>query len=53
MEIALKQAGVTVRFIRVTDGKRGPNFQLPSGDPRLPDHIGEAVRWFDRHSRAR
>ena len=49
MESALKQAGVTVRFIRVPGGKHGPNFQLPAGDSRLPDHVGEAVRWFDKH----
>lgn len=49
MESALKQAGVTVRFITVPGGKHGPNFQLPAGDPRLPDHAGEAVRWFDAH----
>jgi acetyl esterase/lipase len=47
MEGALKQAGVKVSFIRVPGGKHGPNFQFPAGDPRLPDHIGEAVRWFD------
>ena len=39
MESALKQAGVTVRFIRVPGGKHGPNFQLPAGDPRLPDRF--------------
>ena len=49
MESALKQAGVTVWFIRVPGGKHGPNFQFPAGDPRLPDHMGEAVRWFDAH----
>jgi dipeptidyl aminopeptidase/acylaminoacyl peptidase len=49
MESALKQAGVTVRFIRVPGGKHGPNFQLPAGDPRLPDHMGEAVQWFDAY----
>lgn len=43
-ESALKQAGVAVRFIRVAGGKHGPNFQLPAGDTRLPDHMGEAVR---------
>lgn len=53
MESALTQAGVTVRFIRVAGGKHGPNFRLPAGDPRLPDHMGEAVRWFDRHLKAR
>jgi acetyl esterase/lipase len=51
MESALKQAGVTVRFVRVPGGAHGPNFRLPIGDPRLPDHVGEAVRWFDAHLR--
>jgi acetyl esterase/lipase len=49
MERALKQASVTVRFIRVPGGKHGPNFQLPAGDPRLPDHMGQAVQWFDAY----
>jgi acetyl esterase/lipase len=53
MESALKQAGVPVRFMRVPGGNHGPNFRLPAGDPRLPDHVGEAVRWFDRHLKAR
>ena len=52
MESALKKAGVDVRFIRVPGGAHGPNFRLPSGDPRLPDHLGEAVRWFDVHLKA-
>ena len=51
MEGALKQAGVTVRFVRVPGGAHGPNFRFPIGDPRLPDHVGEAVRWFDAHLR--
>lgn len=49
MENALKQALVKVAFIKVPGGKHGPNFQFPAGDPRLPDHLGEAVRWFDAH----
>jgi acetyl esterase/lipase len=49
MESALKQAHVETTFNRVPDGKHGPNFQFPAGDPRLPDHMGEAVRWFDGH----
>lgn len=53
MESALKQAGVTVRLIRVPGGAHGPNFRFAGGDPRLPDHIGEAVRWFDAHLRGR
>jgi acetyl esterase/lipase len=51
MEGALKQAGITVRLIRVPGGAHGPNFRLPVGDPRLPDHLGEAVRWFDAQLR--
>jgi acetyl esterase/lipase len=51
MESALKQAGVTVRLIRVPGGAHGPNFRFPIGDPRLPDHVGEAARWFDTHLR--
>ena len=47
MESALKKAGVGVKFIRVPGGKHGPNFLFPPGDPRLPDHMGEAARWFD------
>jgi acetyl esterase/lipase len=47
IEGALKQAGVQVTFIKVPGGRHGPNFQFPAGDPRLPDHMGEAVRWFD------
>jgi len=49
MESALRQAGVTVKFIRVPGGKHGPNFLFPAGDPRFPDHMGEAVRWFDAY----
>jgi acetyl esterase/lipase len=53
MEAALKQAGVQVTLIRVPGGKHGPNFQLPIGDARLPDHVGEAIRWFNAHLTAR
>jgi acetyl esterase/lipase len=49
MSSALQRAGVEVSFVRVSGGRHGPNFQLPADDPRLPDHIGEAVRWFDAH----
>ena len=49
MESALKQAGVTAKFIRVPGGKHGPNFLFSAGDTRLPDHMGEAVRWFDAY----
>jgi acetyl esterase/lipase len=49
MESALQKAGVTVKFIRVPGGRHGPNFRFPAGDARLPDHTGEAVRWFDTH----
>jgi acetyl esterase/lipase len=46
-ESALRQAGVKVTFLRVPGGRHGPNFRFEIGDPRLPDHMGEAVRWFD------
>jgi acetyl esterase/lipase len=49
MEAALKAAHVQVTLIRVPGGKHGPNFLLPAGDPRVPDHVGEAVRWFNTH----
>jgi acetyl esterase/lipase len=49
MEAALRKAGVEVRFTRVAGGKHGSNFQFPQGDPRLPDHMGDAVKWFDAH----
>ena len=48
-EEALKKAGVKVRFLRVPGGRHGPNFRFEVGDRRLPDHMGEAVRWFDTH----
>jgi NAD(P)H-dependent FMN reductase len=51
MESALKRAGVKAAFIKVPKGKHGPNFQFPAGDSRLPDHMGEAVRWFDAHTK--
>jgi acetyl esterase/lipase len=49
MERALRAAGVKVRLIRVSGGKHGDSFQLPKGDPRRPDYLGEAVRWFDEN----
>jgi acetyl esterase/lipase len=49
MEATLKQAGVAVRFVRVPEGRHGPNFRFKAGDPRLPDEPGEALRWFDAH----
>jgi acetyl esterase/lipase len=52
MEAALRKAGVTVQFMRVPGGKHGPNFQFKAGDSALPDHKGEAVKWFDAHLKA-
>jgi acetyl esterase/lipase len=52
MEAALKLAHVEVTLIKVPGGKHGPNFQLPAGDARLPDHVGGAIRWFDAHLKA-
>lgn len=51
MEKALQSAGVAVKFIRVPGGLHGANFRLPSGDPRVPDYVGEALKWFDSHLR--
>jgi acetyl esterase/lipase len=48
-EEALKRAGVIVKFVRVPEGRHGPDFRFKAGDSRLPDHNGEAVRWFDTH----
>jgi hypothetical protein len=33
----------------VHGGRHGDNFQFALGDPRLPDHPGAAVRWFDEN----
>jgi acetyl esterase/lipase len=52
MERALKKAGVPVEFITVSGGGHGENFQLKPGDPRLPDTIGLAARWFDKYLQA-
>lgn len=52
MERALKKAGVPVEFITVSGGGHGENFQLKTGDPRLPDTMGLAAKWFDKHLRA-
>jgi acetyl esterase/lipase len=51
MEQALRKAGIAVKFIRVPGGNHGANFRLKPGDPRLLDHTGEAIRWFDVHLR--
>jgi alpha-L-fucosidase 2 len=49
MEKALKSAGVEAKFITVPGGQHGLNFGFKDGDPRLPDYVGEAARWFERH----
>lgn len=51
MERALKTAGIPVEFITVPGGGHGQNFQLKEGDPRLPDTVGAAGKWFDKHLR--
>jgi acetyl esterase/lipase len=49
LESALKKAGVPVTFIPVPGGGHGANFLLKPGDPRLPDVIGHATKWFDTY----
>jgi acetyl esterase/lipase len=49
MENALKKAGVPVTFIPVPGGGHGADFLLKPGDPRLPDVIGHATKWFDTY----
>jgi dipeptidyl aminopeptidase/acylaminoacyl peptidase len=49
MEKALREAGVTVKLLRVPGGGHGPTFP---GAKNPPDYLGEMVRWLDRHLRA-
>ena len=51
MEGALRKVGVAVKFVPVSGGAHGRNFGLNSGDPRLNEYFGEAVKWFDGHLR--
>jgi dipeptidyl aminopeptidase/acylaminoacyl peptidase len=51
MESALKKVGVPVKFIPVPGGKHGERFGFQSGDPRIPDYWGEAIKWYDRYLR--
>jgi acetyl esterase/lipase len=53
MEKVLKNAGIEAKFITVPGGVHGGNFGFKDGDPRLPDYVGEAARWFVRHLRAK
>lgn len=52
MESVLKKAGLTVSFIPVPGGGHGTDFLLKPGDPRLPDVVGQASKWFDTHLKA-
>jgi acetyl esterase/lipase len=53
MERKLTAAGVPVRLIRVPGGQHGPYFLFFGKDePRRPDDIGEALKWFDRYLKA-
>jgi acetyl esterase/lipase len=51
MERALKKAGVPVAFVAVPGGGHGTDFLFKPGDPKLPDVVGQAVKWFDTHLR--
>jgi acetyl esterase/lipase len=46
MDAALRKAGVQVKFIRVSGGTHGVNFE---GATNPPDVLGEMVAWLDRH----
>lgn len=46
MDLALRQAGVPVRLVRISGGGHGPDFPGAS-DP--PDYLLDAVHWFDLH----
>lgn len=46
MELALKQAGVEVKLLRIVGGDHGADFP---GAKNPPDYLGEMVRWFDQH----
>jgi len=45
-EKALREAGVTVKLIRVEGGGHGPTFP---GAVNPPDYMGEMVAWFNRY----
>ena len=45
-EMALKAAGVTVKFLRVEGAGHGPTFP---GAIHPPDYLGEMVAWFNRY----
>lgn len=49
MERVLKDTGVEAKLITVPGGGHDANFGFKDGDPRLPDYVGEAARWFERH----
>jgi dipeptidyl aminopeptidase/acylaminoacyl peptidase len=50
MKQALEHAAVPVVLLRMTGAGHTPNF---AGATNSPDYIGEMVRWFDRHLKAR
>jgi dipeptidyl aminopeptidase/acylaminoacyl peptidase len=46
LETALKQAGVSVKLVRVPGGDHGPDFP---GNTQKMDWPGMAQEWFDAH----
>lgn len=46
MDKALKDAGATVKFIRIPGGQHGPTFGNPENPP---DYKGEMISWLDTH----
>jgi acetyl esterase/lipase len=50
MQLALQQAGVMTKLLRIPGGGHGATF----GDVKnAPDYMGEMVRWFDQALRGR
>lgn len=50
MEAALREAGATVRLLRIAGGGHGGDFP-GAADP--PDYLGEMVAWFDTYLRSK
>jgi acetyl esterase/lipase len=51
MELALKEADVAVKLLRIEGGGHSANFRGPGfrEAKNWPDYLGESVRWFNQH----
>jgi len=52
-QAALKAAGVPTALITVPGGKHGADFGFAQPKPGWLNYPGEAVKWFDRHLKAK